>query len=77
MIQYREMDKTDLWKYVLYGKMEIPLLLETMNSRNGLFIAIIWGKKKEQLYSKIITQIGLSGKTYTSKLKIPREVPGH
>lgn len=37
MIQYREMDKTHQWKFVPDGKMEIPLLLETLNSRNGIF----------------------------------------
>ena len=38
MIHHREMDKTDQWKFVPDGKMEIPLLLETLNFRNGIFL---------------------------------------
>jgi len=39
MIQYREMDKTDQWKFVPDGTVEISLLLEIPNSRNGIFHA--------------------------------------
>lgn len=40
MIEYREMNKTEQWKFVPDGKMEIPFLLETLNSEMEFFIAI-------------------------------------